>query len=322
MKHDTLNAKLEQDYYPNPSWKNCTPYNDFVFVKTSKTGGSTVGALLYRYGIKHNLTAALPDPLTSMMLHITQYKVHVTEYPCSKTFAGYNYIAHHMHKYNHKLLKGLIPNAKFVTIIRLPFKQLESRFYFEHFDKKFALQNYTNPLETFLTSSTYHQFLDSVIYSRVQRWFSMTSDHGLMELDKEFDLVMITEYMDESLVLLKQMMCWTFDDVIYHSNKVSTRERQPMTRPMERVLSEILVEDVTVYKHFNMTLWRKIDNYDGDFDNDLRLLRARRAEITSMCERENNAQEHVCKFLSYDVHHCKKIAEKTQFERLCGKHRN
>ncbi|XP_077862200.1 galactose-3-O-sulfotransferase 3-like, partial [Saccoglossus kowalevskii] len=225
------------------------------FVKTSKTGGSTVGALLYRYGIKHNLTAALPDPLTSMMLHITQ--------------------------------------------------QLESRFYFEHFDKKFALQP-TNPLETFLTNSAYHQFLDSVVYSGVQRWFSMTSDHGLKELDNEFDLVMITEYMDESLVLLKKMMCWTFDDVIYHSNKVSTRERQPMTRPMERVLSEILVEDVTVYKHFNMTLWRKIDNYDGDFDNDLRLLRARRAEINGMCERENNAQEHVCKFLSYDVYHYKK----------------
>ncbi|XP_077863745.1 galactose-3-O-sulfotransferase 4-like [Saccoglossus kowalevskii] len=225
MKHDTLNANLEQDYYPNPSWKNCTPYNDFVFVKTSKTGGSTVGALLYRYGIKHNLTAALPDPLTSMMLHITQ----------------------------------------------------------------------------------------------VQRWFSMTSDHGLKELDKEFDLVMITEYMDESLVLLKQIMCWTFDDVIYHSNKVSTKERQPMTRPMERVLSEILVEDITVYKHFDMTLWRKIDNYDGDFDNDLRLLRARRAEINGMSHmRENNAQEHVCKFLSYDVHQCKGIAENVWLIRSCG----
>ncbi len=34
------------------------------------------------------------------------------------------------------------------------------------------------------------------------------------KLDSIFDLVMLSEKMDESLVLLKHLLCWTTDDVI------------------------------------------------------------------------------------------------------------
>lgn len=34
-------------------------------------------------------------------------------------------------------------------------------------------------------------------------------------LNKEFDLVMIMDYFDESLVLLKRLLCWEIDDILY-----------------------------------------------------------------------------------------------------------
>jgi galactosylceramide sulfotransferase len=34
-------------------------------------------------------------------------------------------------------------------------------------------------------------------------------------LNTEFDLVMITEYMDESLIMLKRIFCWEMDDIMF-----------------------------------------------------------------------------------------------------------
>ena len=35
------------------------------------------------------------------------------------------------------------------------------------------------------------------------------------ELDAQFDLVMILERFDESLVLLQDLMCWPTEDIVY-----------------------------------------------------------------------------------------------------------
>ena len=37
----------------------------------------------------------------------------------------------------------------------------------------------------------------------------------LRQLESEFSLVLITEYFDESLVMLKRIMCWQLDDILY-----------------------------------------------------------------------------------------------------------
>jgi hypothetical protein len=35
------------------------------------------------------------------------------------------------------------------------------------------------------------------------------------ELSRDFQLVMLTEYFDESLVLLRRLLCWGVKDVLY-----------------------------------------------------------------------------------------------------------
>lgn len=46
-------------------------------------------------------------------------------------------------------------------------------------------------------------------------------DKVIAQMDS-WGLVLITEYMDESLVLLKRKMCWTLDDVAYYALKVQS----------------------------------------------------------------------------------------------------
>ena len=42
----------------------------------------------------------------------------------------------------------------------------------------------------------------------------------IQELAEYLDLVLITEYMDESLVLLQRMLCWQLSDVAYIKKRV------------------------------------------------------------------------------------------------------
>ena len=35
------------------------------------------------------------------------------------------------------------------------------------------------------------------------------------ELDRQFDLVLILEHFDESLILLQNLMCWSTEDLVY-----------------------------------------------------------------------------------------------------------
>ena len=39
--------------------------------------------------------------------------------------------------------------------------------------------------------------------------------HSINSLDKDFNLVLILEHFDESLIMLRRRLCWNIDDVVY-----------------------------------------------------------------------------------------------------------
>jgi len=49
----------------------------------------------------------------------------------------------------------------------------------------------------------------------------------LTDISKEFDLVMITDYMLESLILLRHDLCMTLDDICFFSKNVASNGSKP-----------------------------------------------------------------------------------------------
>ena len=49
----------------------------------------------------------------------------------------------------------------------------------------------------------------------------------VQKLEDQLDLVLIGEYMDESLVLLQRLLCWQLNDVVYLKQRVR-RHREPI----------------------------------------------------------------------------------------------
>lgn len=114
---------------------------------------------------------------------------------------------------------------------------------------------------------------------------NMTRVRGeIMKLDRDFELVLIMEYFDESLILLKKAFCWTVQDILYV--KFNQRQHKPKVQISEKVKRNILnwnKADVMLYNHFNKTLWRKIEDYGPSFWKDLNAFRRLNSKMQSSC---------------------------------------
>ena len=81
----------------------------------------------------------------------------------------------------------------------------------------------------------------------------------LRDLEQTFHLVMIMELMDESLVLLRRLMCWSTDDVTYLTKNARFESRRTRLSADQRAaLEEFLALDVLLYRHFRGRLARQV----------------------------------------------------------------
>lgn len=68
------------------------------------------------------------------------------------------------------------------------------------------------------------------------------------ELAEKIDLVLITEYFDESLVLLKRELCWELDDVVYFKlNQRSKEYKQANITDQQQVKLMLSMRDSNRY---------------------------------------------------------------------------
>ena len=102
------------------------------------------------------------------------------------------------------------------------------------------------------------------IFSLVGQLFDLGFDKGdyktainlefaIQELEDQLDLVMIAEYMDESLVLMQRLLCWQLSDVVYFKQRVR-RRHEPIkpevkvgdNQSKQRLRQESIVERISM----------------------------------------------------------------------------
>lgn len=93
------------------------------------------------------------------------------------------------------------------------------------------------------------------------------------------------DYFDESLVLLKRLLCWEIDDILYV--KLNERkDNEKATRLSGRVHYNIRrwnKADVLLFNYFNATFWKKVERESSGFYEDLSAFRERRLKIQKLC---------------------------------------
>ena len=298
---DNKVTKLSQGETSTP----CKPVNNILFLKTHKTGSSTVTNILYRYGDKRDLLFALPRggsfgwPGPFLLSSAT-------------TFDGAPNILCNHARYNKAPMHWLFPKetTRYITVLREPSTHLESVFnYYSGIRRSFEKKG-TNgtPLENFLQNATYYfdqmKLKSSFTLLKNPALFDLGLDTKYHEnltvvenyirvLKQEFDLVMLMEYFDESLVLLKRRFCWKMEDILYFKlNERLDKEKQKVTRLAKEQIRNWNSADVLLYQVFNQTLWQMIELEGPDFSKDLALFREEKEAMENKCLQEGNFLTH------------------------------
>ena len=93
-------------------------------------------------------------------------------------------------------------------------------------------------------------------------------------LEKDSDLVMILKYFDEFLVLLKNLICWNFNDIVYARQR-GRPSNVTLTPKQKEATLNMNAFDLRHYKLANASPWKRINSLGKKFEKDLETFRSR-----------------------------------------------
>ena len=265
----------------------CSKNTKLFFLKTHKTGSSSVQNLLFRYGNANNLSFAFPK-----IGHFFAYPLNMDLNLIKNNEKIYDIFALHC-RFSKNVLKQYDDHFKF-TILRKPSSLLKSAFnYFPH---STPINRANNSIDLFFGSSNSSVIKEKYFYKPMKySWWAknlMLYDLGqedgfyserldadenitnsVKQIDQIFDFVMILEHFDESLLVLKKLLCLEFQDIVYvasnQAKMVETVENQQDQESGNRNKNKIQDKnienwakaDTKLYNHYNQTLWKILDTF-------------------------------------------------------------
>jgi len=299
--NSTYSSMLEKYKAHNNTCR--TPATKVGFCKTHKTASSALQNILFRYGKDNNWTFAFYDegsqlgpphhqynliePFVASWLDVVSWRPMVKQ-------QGYDAFAVHAMWNKAEVAKLLGKSAAYITILREPVEQFESMYSYMKFEKELGmtLQQYVDiVVKDDLPDRRIHTYLgrNQQLWDLGRKPKDTETEEQVIQvikqIEKEFDIVLIAEDMDSSLVLLSQELCWPINH--FTTLKVNTRIKSKqiaITDDVRNTLRDWLWAEQMLYDYFKQVLDRRKLNYG------LKALEAKVDELRRM-----NAQvEKVC----------------------------
>ncbi|XP_076458075.1 galactosylceramide sulfotransferase-like [Babylonia areolata] len=285
----------------------CVPKHHIFFGKVHKTGSCTVANVLQRYGFTRGLNFLLPRK----RLSITSYNYLITPSQTPSTALllppplGQRYHVMWCHAiYHSQFFHDVMPaETVYVTMLRHPLAQFQSSFeYYGSMSRGYlnkVLQlNVTNPLSVYLHDPARFENpekLTTYVRNKQSQDLGMNNSHVLnatlrqgyiRQLDRDFRLVMITEYFDHSLVLLRRLMCWGLKDILYIplNRNVRKKKRVFSAEDIQRH-RQLNVADFALYEFFHDRFQQRLREQGPDLNEEVEVFKQMLKRIRRYCDR-------------------------------------
>ncbi|OWK49638.1 Galactose-3-O-sulfotransferase 2 [Lonchura striata] len=276
--------------------KTCKPKTDLVFLKVHKSASSTVMNILFRFGETHNLTFAFPRGGGFQLYYPHHFMARFVQGFSPLSPRRFNILCHHMRFLQPEVQKVVPSSAVYFSILRNPVQLMESSFVYYKGASAFSR---VRSLEEFLSQP--YRYYSPASGDRHYARNLITFDFGfnpdgdvspervqlmLKAIEASFDFLLISEYFDESMVLLKEMLCWDLDSVVsFPLNIRDSSTKSPLPDSVVEKLKAWNRLDWEIYTHFNRTFWERIERAVGRerLRREVSALRRRRAELAGTC---------------------------------------
>nr|XP_027213681.1 galactosylceramide sulfotransferase-like isoform X1 [Penaeus vannamei] len=265
--------------------KPCVRQNSVYFLKVPKCASTTSLQIFVAYGVKYGLTFALPVHVGPKPI---SPKILAPEYHGSPD-GRYNMVVSHIQFSKAGAKQVMKKSAKYVAIVREPAARFESMWYFAQYEKKLGIN-----LTTFINAS-HRTYKQNGRLNIIANYFGVKDPRDDVPegevlskarwLNETFNLVMVAERFDESLVLLKHLMCWNTEDVAY----VEARVRRPtyrteLSEAQKDRLRQLNRQDVILYKFFREIFEEKVKAFGEErMQREVEELRQANARLIDDC---------------------------------------
>ena len=287
------------DSNSNSSAKQATTaVNDVYLVKVRKAASTTLQMILNRYAAKKKLKVASFNAGYGVPYPKVASKLLLYEDIQQTNFKPYN-IMHEQAIYDEiTIAEYMKPGHKLIGSLREPLAHF--RAYLRYLDviKKFGFDRNGDVAAQFLDNPKKFKrktYYDTIRNCQAQHYgYELFPDHTnssrfIKYIDERFDLVLIAEKFDESLLLMKRMFRWSLADIVYISRHVSEQESKPIVLP---ATDEKLYErhrqfspvDHLMYDYFATKLNQLLANQTQDFWIELKEFRSIREKFDTFCD--------------------------------------
>ncbi|XP_072289746.1 galactosylceramide sulfotransferase [Eucyclogobius newberryi] len=291
-----LNHKMTGNTSEQSTSQTCAPKVDIMFMKTHKTASSTFLNILFRFGEKHRLKFAFPNGRNDFFYPSFFERSQVKDYRPGMCF---NIVCNHMRFNAPEVTKVLPMDTSYITILRDPAELFESAFhYFGRIvpftwkipgDDKMT-EFLVNPDHYFDPHGFNSFYIKNLLffdfgYDNTLKVTDQQVEEGIKSIGDRFQLVMLVEYFEESLLLLKDALCWDMEDLLFFKHNARKGSTVSKLSPELRARAlEWNAIDWKLYQHFNKTFWTKVDTYGlRRMALDVAELRRRNEEMTDAC---------------------------------------
>ncbi|XP_069133141.1 galactose-3-O-sulfotransferase 2-like [Argopecten irradians] len=271
------------------------PVHHIAFIKVPKSASTTVQNIFLRYGDEHNLTFALPSVnlaggprLTSKYFYPPANN---NTYDISCTHIIYN---------TTDFNRAMPHDTRYIVVVREPFSRFQSAVKFSRYKDVISIEG-DDPVLEFLRKEEIQMKKPkglrnkgicnpmSMFLGFPDQLFGKTVDREikayLLQLEKEIDIVLILEQLDESIVLMRRMLNWDLRHVLYSKLRVNkqTDPRLKFGEAERKLYKDCGHPDYQVYAFFAQKLKEMIRKQPPDFYDELAYFRKTRQKFDSFC---------------------------------------
>lgn len=215
----------------------CQAKKSFVFIKTHKSGSTTMIASLQRFAYVNNLYMVVPSMDHNIQLGWPYRFVplnNIVMPPVGKKFTA---LVNHV-VYNRTVMDQIMdPQTVYITVVRDAKAHLLSAYNYFGLNEGYRIGQNPEAYEKFLNDTkryddvpeymrrlmldtthikTFTRNLQSADLGLEHKHFDNDELIGnfVKQIEKEFDFILVLERLTESLVLMKRKFCWTMQDIV------------------------------------------------------------------------------------------------------------
>lgn len=283
------------------------PRNHIAYVKVHKAASSTIQNIFLRYGYQRNLTfvlgrsANMYPNVISLTESITKYNIEPR--PPNKSF---DILCSHV-IYNYNAFRAIMPrDTVFLASVREPFEYFISTLHYFRPSYIFNISD-PDPISVYLQSPARYE-PQKVKYSMTNNRMAFelgfpkelfhsrnlvgVNDY-LMKLDREMDMILVVERLEESVVLLRRLLHWQLQDILYLPKNTFKDMRNETKQKLNKnfIIRNDSKEKYMRWAHLDYMLYdfavqrldRQIQNQSPDFQDEVRHFKLVRGRLQEFC---------------------------------------